>query len=87
MKNKEEFSITFARRMVEHLFIYVTRAGIEDCNGKYRFYKHDPNDDDCPIFVKVKNANNEDLNEELFDNEDSPLLEENTFLVILKIMF
>ena len=68
MMKKEMFSITFCRRMVEYLFIFVARAGIEECNGKYQFYKRDPTDDDCPIFVKVRN--NPVLNEEIFENND-----------------
>mmetsp|Transcript_42319 Transcript_42319/g.69771 ORF Transcript_42319/g.69771 Transcript_42319/m.69771 type:complete len:1066 (-) Transcript_42319:132-3329(-) len=52
VQNKQRFSITFARRCVEHLAIKVVRAGCSEYNGMYRFHKRDAADDMCPIYVK-----------------------------------
>eukprot|EP01084_Bolivina_argentea_P048020 88509_1 len=65
VSKKKEFTITFVRRKVENLMINVVRAGSAQFNGKYRFYKRDPEDDMCPIYVK-----NEDLDDmEMFTDE------------------
>ena len=52
VENDNAFTITFVRRKVEHLVINVVRAGNAEYNGKYSFLRRDPDDHQCPIWVK-----------------------------------
>ena len=87
VQNKQKFTITFVRRKVEDLIIKVVRAGNGEYNGKYKFYKRDPEDDQCPIYVKNDHDEDFDFSGINASNFQDPLTSNSTSIHIIQRVY